>query len=111
MEQNQQQQQKFQCTGDCLNCRAINDRRLQWQYCAAQFTYNTMRMIQTMQESMDTMAGTIEELKVKVEAIQDSEAMVFEPDVVQAGEPLGAKQEMAVKSALDIAQEGDGAEE
>lgn len=72
-------QQTFKCTGDCLNCRAINDRRLQWQYCAAQFTYNSMRMIQSMQEAINCMSGTIEELKVKLNAIQDNEAMVFSP--------------------------------
>lgn len=72
-------QQQFQCTGDCLKCRAINDRRLQWQYCAAQFTYNSMRMLQSMQESISAMSGSIEELKVKLNAIQDNEAMVFSP--------------------------------
>lgn len=114
MEQNQQQQQqqqKFQCTGDCLNCRAINDRRLQWQYCAAQFTYNTMRMIQSMQASMNAMEVTVNELKAKVEAIQDSEAMVFDPNA----ESMAIVEDVVVQPASqpdeDTAQEGSGATE
>ena len=77
MEQNEQK--KFQCTGDCLTCRSANDRKIQWQYCAAQFTYNTMRMIETMQEALSAMRGTVDELKEKVDAIQNSEATVFDP--------------------------------
>ena len=75
------EQEQFKCTGDCLNCRKTpNDRREQWQYCASQFTYNTMRMIQDMQ-------GTIEEMKAKISAIQDNEALVFNPsDTTQSGD-------------------------
>jgi len=108
-QQQQQQQQRFQCTGDCLNCRAINDRRQQWQYCAAQFTYNTMRMVQSMRASVEAMAGTIEELKAKVEAIQDSEATVFDPN---AGEKVimeDASVASAPETNTETAQEGDGA--
>ena len=114
MEQNQQQQQhkqKFQCTGDCLNCRAINDRRLQWQYCASQFSYNAMRMIQQMQASMEAMAGTIEELKAKVNAIQDSEAMVFDPNAESMAIVEDVVMQPASQPDKDIAQEGDGATE
>ena len=90
MEQNKQQNQ-FKCSGDCLNCR-INpiERKTQWQYCAAQFTYNTMRMIESMQSSLGAMSGTIKELQSKIEAIQNVEANVFDP-------------------TSDTAQEGDGA--
>lgn len=70
MEQNQQ----FQCTGDCLKCSMA-----QRQYCSCQHAYNTMRLIQSMQESINTMSGTVDELKAKVSAIQDNEAMVFDP--------------------------------
>ena len=110
-----QSQQTFKCTGDCLNCRAINDRRLQWQYCAAQFTYNTMRMIQSMQESMNAMAGTIEELKAKVNAIQDSEAMVFDPTaesmaIVEDYGNIAAQNTLPTEKVIgDTAQEGSGA--
>lgn len=77
--------QNFRCSGDCLNCRAVNDRRVQWQYCAAQFSYNALRTMQELQSE-------VKELKTKIDAIQNSEAMVFAPN------------------AENIAQEGDGAE-
>lgn len=79
MDENKKQ---FQCLGDCLKCRAVGDRRVQWQYCSAQFTYNTMRMIEALQTSVN-------ELKEKVEAMQGNEATIFNP--------------------IEIAQEGDGA--
>jgi len=92
---------KFKCSGDCLNCRVNpNERKTQWQYCAAQFTYNTMRMVETLHNGLNTMRGTMEELRERVEAIQNSEAMVLAPD---AEEEHGIKVE-------DIAQIGDGAE-
>ena len=112
MEQNQnqgQQQQQFKCTGDCFSCRAINERKTQWQYCAAQHAYNAMRMIQSMQESINTMAGTIEELRAKVKAIQDSDAMVFDPNA----ESMAIEEDVVVQPASqpndDTAQEGSGA--
>ena len=96
MEQNEQKQQ-FKCLGDCLNCRAINDRKQQWWYCATQHAYNTLQMVRSMQEAITAMSGTIEELKVKIASIQDNEAMVFDPN--------------AETTETDVAQEGDGAEE
>ena len=78
MEQTNQIQ--FKCSGDCLNCRAVNDRRIQWQYCAAQFSYNALRTMQTMQEAISIMSGEITEMKLKIEAIQNSEAIVFDPN-------------------------------
>ena len=75
MEQNQ-----FKCSGDCLKCHP-NQRA----YCAAQFTYNTMRMVEQMQESINT-------LSEKITAIQDNEAHVFDP------------------TSAETAQEGAGAE-
>ena len=93
------QENQFKCSGDCLNCRKLpNERREQWQYCAAQFTYNSMRMIGDIQESMKTMQGTVEELKAKVEAIQNSEAHVFDP--MNFG--------TSMSETSDIAQEGSG---
>lgn len=74
------QENQFKCSGDCLSCRKLpNERREQWQYCAAQFTYNSMRMIGDLQESIKTMQGTVEELRTKVEAIQNSEAVILSP--------------------------------
>ena len=91
-------QSQFRCSGDCLNCRAVNDRRVQWQYCAAQFSYNALRTMQTMQETITLMSGDLKELKDKIEAIQNSEAMVIAPDVEEGGIPIEK-----------ITQSGDGA--
>ena len=98
MEQTNQNQ--FKCSGDCLNCRVSpNERKTQWQYCAAQFTYNTMRMIESLHGEIKSMQGTVDELKAKIDAIQNSEAMVLAPD---------AEEEHGIK--IDqIAQIGDGA--
>ena len=75
-----EQTNQFKCSGDCLNCRAVNDRRIQWQYCAAQFSYNALRTMQTMQEAISVMSGEIADMKAKIEAIQNSEAIVFDPN-------------------------------
>ena len=99
MEQTNQNQ--FKCSGDCLTCRAVNDRKIQWQYCAAQFSYNTLRTMQTMQESLTLMNGEIKELRNKIEAIQNSEAMVFDPNAETTSEA----------PTLPITQEGDGVRE
>lgn len=96
MEKNENKQ--FQCSGDCLRCLPV-----QRQYCAAQHAYNSMMLIRSMQESIAAMTGTIEELKLKIEAIQDNEAMVFATNEIVATEPQ--------PSVKEIAQDGDGAEE
>ena len=94
MEQNNQQNQ-FRCTGDCFKCQP-----LQRQYCAAQWSYNSLRMIEKMQETLKSMQGTIAELQTKIEAIQGNESSLFDPmqGVAQIVEPTE-----------DTAQEGDGA--
>ena len=89
MEQNEKKQ--FQCSGDCLRCLPV-----QRQYCAAQHAYNSMMMIKEMQNSLFAMTGTIEELRIKIDAIQNSEGDVFNP--------LESIEEE------EIAQVGDGAE-
>ena len=95
------EEKTFQCSGDCMNCRPMSERKVQWQYCAAQFTYNSMRMLQAMQESMQALGGAIDDLKAKIEAIQDNEALVFDPQKEE-------KSEFPIKPK---AQKGDGAEE
>ncbi len=90
----------FKCSGDCLNCRKQpNERREQWQYCAAQFTYNTMRMMEKMKDSMESMQTTINEMGAKIEALQ-SVADVFNP----------TNEEKSEIPNLPIAQSGAGAE-
>lgn len=95
MEQNQQ----FTCSGDCLKCSIA-----QRQYCSCQHSYNTLRMLQSMQESINSMSGTVDELKAKVSAIQDSEASIFDP----SSETLIPK---PISVSDEIAQNGDGATE
>ena len=88
------EENKFKCSGDCLNCHP-NQR----QYCAAQFSYNSMRMIVNMQESLKAMQGSVDELKAKIEAIQNNETNVFNPSGENSEIPK-----------LPIAQSGEGAE-
>lgn len=71
--QENQKGQQFQCTGDCLKCMPI-----QRQYCASQFTYNTMRMVERL-------TAEVQELKEKVKAMLGNEEMLFE---VAAGEEV-----------------------
>jgi hypothetical protein len=85
-------QQQFQCTGDCLRCLPV-----QRQYCAAQHAYSSMMMLKTMQDTLEAMTAKFNELNEKINAIQDNDAMVFNPSMEDIEE--------------DIAQEGDGAEE
>ena len=97
----QTNQNEFRCSGDCLNCRAVNERKTQWQYCAAQFSYNALRTIQMMQEAFNAMSGEIKEIREKIEAIQNNEATVFDANA----ETLIPK---SVSGAEDTAQSGDG---
>ena len=111
MEQNQEQQ-VLKCSGDCLKCKQI-----QWQYCASQFTYRSMRMMEALQSSLSTMQGTIEELRTKIDAIQNSEAGVFNPTESESEEKdvdspdLEKTGRETVKNSArsDTAQKGDGA--
>ena len=108
MEQTNQNQ--FKCSGDCLACRMNpNERRTQWQYCAAQFSYNALRTMQTMQETITLMSGEIKELKDKVDAIQNNEAMVFAPDNDVSEGCNGGCNGTNADTLEQIAQEGDGA--
>lgn len=79
--------QNFKCSGDCLKCHP-NQR----QYCASQFTYNSMRMLEDFIGDFKKLVGTVDELKVKIEAIQGNEASIFDPTI----------------QVSDITQEGDG---
>ena len=86
-------EQQFKCSGDCLKCHPA-----QRAYCTSQFTYNTMRLVENLSADLGKMVGTVEELKQKIEAIQNSEANVFNP----------TNEELVIKDT-NIAQEGDGA--
>jgi hypothetical protein len=96
MEQTQQQQQ-FQCTGDCMKCHQV-----QRQYCAAQRSYECLLMMKHQEEQLHALQGDVERILEKVLAIQDSEAYVFDPNVDSV--PCG------LAASKDTAQEEDGAE-
>ena len=72
MEQNEQKQ--FQCSGDCLRCLPV-----QRAYCASQHAYNTMRLMERIDQRMTEMEGRFLELTKVVEGIHDNEALVFNP--------------------------------
>ena len=74
--QNQNQQSgQFKCPGN-------------WrQYCASQHAYSNMKVLDKIMETllgmksqMDAMQGTVAELSAKIEAIQNGEAAVFDPN-------------------------------
>ena len=74
--------QKFQCSGNCLNCLPA-----QRQYCASQHSFSNMKVLDKMmevlgkmQEDMTAMQGTVVELSARIEAIQNSETVVFAPN-------------------------------
>jgi len=79
----QQQTQQFVCTGDCKKCKSMQ----QWSYCASIHAYSNMKVLDKIMETLlgmktqiDTMQGTIIELSAKIEAIQNGEASVFDPN-------------------------------
>ena len=79
----QQQTQQFVCTGDCKKCKSMQ----QWSYCASIHAYSNMKVLDKMMETLlgmktqiNTMQGTVAELSAKIEAIQNGEAAVFDPN-------------------------------
>ena len=79
----QQQQPQFVCTGDCKKCKSMQ----QWSYCASIHAYSNMKVLDKIMETLlgmktqiDAMQGTVAELSAKIEAIQNGEASVFDPN-------------------------------
>lgn len=73
---------QFKCSGNCLQCQPA-----QRQYCASQHSYSNMMVldkmmaiVNKMQEDMAAMQGTVNEMVAKIEAIQNSEDVVFAPN-------------------------------
>ena len=83
MEQTNQNQ--FKCSGNCLNCLPA-----QRAYCASQHAYSNMKVLDMLTKTVLDMQGEISIIKEKIEAIQNNEANIFDPN--------------------DTAQSGDGAE-
>ena len=68
----QNNQPQFKCPGNCLQCLPA-----QRQYCASQHAYSNMMVLDRVMETLTKMQGAIQEISVKIEAIQNSEAAVF----------------------------------
>lgn len=104
--------QGYRCSGDCLKCHPE-----QRQYCASQFTFNTMKMVEHLIADFNKMVGTAEEMKVKIEALQNNEALLFNPtaevpcDSSQVDPASTEESRNLAVSPTDqpIAQSGDGA--
>lgn len=84
-------QQVSQCSGNCKQCSLF-----QRQYCASQLALTNMRMMERMIQQIQMMQMHLDDIDRKVEALQNNEAELFDPNL---GQNLGH----------DIAQEGDGA--
>ena len=74
--------QNFQCSGNCLNCLPA-----QRQYCASQHSFSNMKVLDKMmevlgkmQQDMTAMQGTVIELAAKIETTLNSEDVVFAPN-------------------------------
>ena len=104
MEQNQNtqnqngQQTGFKCSKDCRQCP-----QHQRVYCASQHALSNMYVLDKvmdtlvkMQEQIGNMQGTIQEMAAKIEAIQNSEATVFDPNG-ESVEPEPFPKEFAVE--------------
>lgn len=84
-------EQKFQCSGNCLNCMPA-----QRTYCASQHALSNMKVLDTMMGIVMSMQGDIKSLSEKIEALQNNEADIFDPNEVSDVKPV------------DISQEGSG---
>ena len=70
----------FKCSGNCLNCSPA-----QRTYCASQHAYSNMKVLDTMMGAILELKGEVAEIKTKIEALQNNEAMLFIPETAQEG--------------------------
>lgn len=82
----------FRCSGNCLNCLPA-----QRAYCASQHSYSNMKVLDTMMGVVLSMQGDLKTLTEKIEAMQNNEAEIFDPNEDD--------------HIVHKAQKGDGAEE
>lgn len=93
MEQTNQNQ--FKCSGNCLQCLPA-----QRAYCSSQHAYSNMKVLDMVAKAVLSMQGEISVIKEKIEAIQNNEANIFDPnDKDRVGNPN-----------MTITQSGDGVE-
>ena len=78
----QNNQPQFKFPGNCLQCLPA-----QRQYCASQHAYSNMKVLDKIMETLlgmknqiETMQGTIGEMSAKIEAMQNGDAAVFNPN-------------------------------
>ena len=102
MEQNNQQQQ-FKCSGNCLNCLPA-----QRGYCASQHAYSNMKVLDRMMDIVMEMKGTVDEMKIKIEAMQNNESLLFDPNEEEEQNPPSVSPTF---QQTTIAHEGSGAAE
>lgn len=78
---------KFQCSGDCLRCTSG-----QRQYCSSQHAYNSMRLLQTLQTTMAAIQEVVTDLKNQIEKMQTNDSMIFNPSAQSgvAAHPIGS---------------------
>ena len=74
--QTQQQTPQFVCNGDCKKCKSMQ----QWSFCASVHAFSNMKVLDKVMETLSVMQGEVKELAAKIEAIQNCEATVFDPN-------------------------------
>lgn len=85
-------EQNFKCTGNCLNCLPA-----QRAYCASQHAYSNMKVLDTMMGVVIAMQGDMKDMKEKIEALQNNEASIFDPNEEKSEIPT-----------IPATQKGDG---
>lgn len=99
-------EQNFKCSGNCLQCQPA-----QRAYCASQHAYSNMKVLDQVMGIIIIMQGDMKEMKGKIEALQNNEAMVFAPDIEEKSEfPINPDGSSEKPTDHDIAQSGDGAD-
>lgn len=108
-----QQTQQFVCNGDCKKCKSMH----QWSFCASVHAFSNMKVLDKVMETLSMMQGEVKELAEKIEAIQNSEAAVFDPNEateLYVKELAAENQQNSMSQGLvvrkETAQEEDGAE-
>ena len=76
-----EEKKEFKCSGNCLNCLPA-----QRGYCASQHSYSNMKVLDMLASMVIDMQGELKNIAEKIEAIQNNEATVFNPNcIAQSG--------------------------
>ena len=79
--------QNFKCSGNCLNCSPA-----QRAYCSSQHSYSNMKVLDSLMSVVLSMQEDLISMGEKIEAIQNNEASVFDPNNI---EPKSAERDAA----------------